>query len=186
MPRSFRSNGLDPAELENVSELEAAIAAEDYAMAARLRDEIASKSSDVSLGVLGANAEFYRSFREGNTTAMSLIWGSEDNGVTIACVHPAMPLVFGREKVLESWRRILSSSPPNIRPENTQLVVSGDTAWVLNEEIIDHGQGQPSKCMATNIFVQTKGAWKIVHHQGGPLISPQDVIFQASDGHQIL
>ena len=168
-------------------QLEAAIVAEDYSAAARLRDEIQSKSSDASLGVLGANAEFYRSFREGDATAMSQIWVEEDDGVTVACVHPAMPLITGRHKVLESWRQILSSSPPNIQPENAQLVVSGDTAWVMNEEVIDHGGGQPvSKCMATNIFVQRKGAWKIVHHQGGPLITPREFVFQTSGGDPIL
>ena len=118
---------------------------------------------------------------------MSQIWVEEDDGVTVACVHPAMPLITGRDKVLESWRQILSSSPPNIQPENAQLVVSGDTAWVMNEEVIDHGGGQPvSKCMATNIFVRRKGAWKIVHHQGGPLITPQEFVFQTSGGDPIL
>jgi hypothetical protein len=58
--------------------------------------------------------------------------------------------------VLDSWKSILGSgSPPNIRPENAQLVVADETAWVMNEEVIDHGPGQPSsKCMATNIFVK--------------------------------
>ena len=33
-------------------------------------------------------------------------------------------------------------------------VLSGETAWVMNEEFIEHGPAQPtSKCMATNIFV---------------------------------
>ena len=165
--------------LSNINDLkarlEAAVGAEDYPEAARLRDEIASKTSDASLGVLGANAEFYRSFREGDEGAMGQVWGEEEDGTRIACIHPAMPLIMGRQRVMESWHDILGGSPPNIRPENAQLVVNGDSAWVMCEEVIDHGNGRPvSKCMATNIFLQRKGSWRMVLHQGGPLISPQD------------
>jgi len=197
------------------AQLEQAVAQEKYAEAARLRDEIQAKSrcgcaalcglwvlvrapqwlsarpvrSDASLGVLGANAEFYRAFREGDVPGMDTVWGDEEDGMRVACAHPAMPLVrscarqnilpcrhrplptcnarltacadaaaqiTGRDKVLDSWKSILGSgSPPNIRPENAQLVVADETAWVMNEEVIDHGPGQPSsKCMATNIFVK--------------------------------
>jgi len=165
--------------LSNINDLkarlEAAVGAEDYFEAARLRDEIASRNSDASLGVLGANAEFYRSFREGDKEAMERVWGDEEDGTTIACIHPAMPLITGRQKVMASWHSILGGSPPNIRPENAQLVVNGDAAWVMCEEVIDHGIGLPaSKCMATNIFVHRKGSWRMVLHQGGPLISPQE------------
>jgi hypothetical protein len=46
-----------------------------------------------------------------------------------------MPLVTGREKVLETWKGILGGSPPNIRCANTKLVVLADTAWVMTEEV---------------------------------------------------
>ena len=52
-----------------------------------------SYCSDASLGVLGANAEFYRSFREGDVKGMAVVWGDDNDGTTVACAHPAMPLV---------------------------------------------------------------------------------------------
>ncbi len=124
------------ADLQNLkAELEKAIGSENYAEAARLRDKIQAKSSDASLGVLGANAEFYRSFREGDIKGMDAVWGDEDNDMVVAVAHPAMPLVTGREKVLETWKGILGGSPPNIRCANTKLVVLADTAWVMTEEV---------------------------------------------------
>jgi len=49
--------------------------------------------SDAALGVLGANVEFYRSFREGDKKGMAAVWGDDNDGTTVACAHPAMPLV---------------------------------------------------------------------------------------------
>jgi hypothetical protein len=33
---------------------------------------------------------------------------------------------------------------PNIRAENMQIVVNGDTAWVMNEEVISVDRGEQS------------------------------------------
>jgi hypothetical protein len=49
--------------------------------------------SDASLGVLSANAEFYRCFREGDIKAMDRVWDDGNDGMLIACMHPAMPRV---------------------------------------------------------------------------------------------
>lgn len=189
-PVRLRMSGQDGAadglsEMQDLkAKLEAAVGCEDFAEAARLRDLIREQSSDDSLGVLGANAEFYRSFRAGDMKAMESVWADEESGMLVACAHPAMPLITGRTAVMESWRSILAAgNGPEIRPENAQLVVSEATAWVMNEEVIFQGPGLPaSKCMATNIFVKRNGLWKMVHHQGGPMMMPQEFVFQTGGG----
>ncbi len=50
------------------------------------------------------------------------------------------------------------SLPPSLPPSlslSLSRALPGETAWVMNEEFIEHGPAQPtSKCMATNIFVK--------------------------------
>jgi len=117
--------------------------------------------------VLAANASFYRVFNAGDAAAMSRLWAEQ---VPVACFHPAMPALVGREAVMESWRQILRGPLPFVmRCDHARAHVLGTTAFVTCYE----GNGDhPAHLAATNIFVLEQDAWKMVHHQAGPLQAP--------------
>lgn len=117
--------------------------------------------------ILAVNASFYRAFTEGDLASMQALWASE---APLSCLHPGMPALSGRQKVLESWARILErppAAPMTCAEARVQLL--GETALVLCYE----GSGDnPSHLAATNVFVLEGGTWRLVHHHAGPLSRP--------------
>jgi len=76
---------------------------------------------------------------------------------------PGWNALLGRDDVLASWRNILTNpNQPRIVIGGAQVVFTPDTAIVLCRELV---AGSP--LIATNVFVQEAGAWKLVHHQSG-------------------
>jgi ketosteroid isomerase-like protein len=112
--------------------------------------------------VLAANEAFYHAFNEKDIDAMDSAWAASAD---VACVHPGWNLLFGREQVIESWRRILAN-PEQLRifTGGETVVFVGDVALVLCRELVG---GAP--LAATNVFVQEDGAWKLLHHHSGPV-----------------
>eukprot|EP00293_Proteomonas_sulcata_P018120 CAMPEP_0184311068 /NCGR_PEP_ID=MMETSP1049-20130417/38074_1 /TAXON_ID=77928 /ORGANISM="Proteomonas sulcata, Strain CCMP704" /LENGTH=232 /DNA_ID=CAMNT_0026626075 /DNA_START=183 /DNA_END=878 /DNA_ORIENTATION=- len=158
-------------ELETIQEMESdlqnAVDREDYTRAAKIRDKLDIAKTDDSLSVLQVNAAFYSAFRECDMVKMGSIWLKPDNeheGAMVACGHPAMPLIAGRENVLQSWRDILDGAAPDIFAENVKLHMEGSMAYVTCDERISIGEGEPADapdafCLATNIFVKRGGQW---------------------------
>ena len=112
--------------------------------------------------VLEANEAFYRAFNQKDVPGMEQVWAS---GARVTCVHPGWNVLEGREAVLESWRRILTN------PDQARIVTgaagvtfAGDAAVVICRELVS---GSP--LAATNVFVLEDGAWKLMHHQSGPV-----------------
>ncbi|HEU5073007.1 MAG TPA: nuclear transport factor 2 family protein [Polyangiaceae bacterium] len=134
---------------------------------------MATSSSDMTARaqleaeILEVNASFYRAFTEGDLASMQALWASE---APLSCLHPGMPALAGREKVLDSWARILERPPPApMICAHARVQLLGDTALVLCYE----GSGdKPSHLAATNVFVREAGAWRLVHHHAGPLSRP--------------
>ena len=137
--------------------MQTAVDREDYTRAAKIRDKLGKIQLDDSLGepflaipsaglglilvgvlaaVLQVNAAFYSAFRNCDMVQMGDVWLRPDSEHdTVACGHPAMPLITGcpdaqccslpplqavisadvrrltlfagRENVLQSWRDIL-------------------------------------------------------------------------------
>ena len=88
-------------------DLELQISLENYARAARLRDEIKALKENDLVGVETCNATFYDAFRRGDWTTMdSKVWGRGDH---VRCTHPGMPTVVGEENVRESWKIVFES-----------------------------------------------------------------------------
>ena len=112
--------------------------------------------------VLAANDAFYHAFNEKDIEAMDAIWAVSPD---VACVHPGWNLLFGREQVIDSWRRILSN-PEQLRifTGGETVIFAGEVALVLCRELVG---GAP--LAATNVFVQEDGAWKLLHHHSGPV-----------------
>ena len=110
--------------------------------------------------VLEANESFYRAFNAKDSEAMDAIWAAEHQ---IACIHPGWNALLGRDDVLASWHNILTNpNQPRIVIGGAQVVFTGATAIVLCRELV---AGSP--LIATNVFVQEGGGWKLVHHQSG-------------------
>ena len=86
----------------------------------------------------------------------------------VACIHPGWQPLHGRDSVLASWRDIMSSptSPP-IRCSDPVAHMLGAAAVVICTE-----RFPGAELVATNVFVEEDGAWKLVHHQAGGVARP--------------
>ena len=71
-------------------DLAGAIAAEDYALAAKLRDQLSSSVMDDQMAILACNTEFYAAFAAGDFARMDGVWASDE----VACIHPGMPPLY--------------------------------------------------------------------------------------------
>jgi len=112
--------------------------------------------------VLAANEAFYRAFNQKDPEAMDAIWAQT---AMVTCIHPGWNTLTGRDRVMESWRGILTNpSQPKIVSGGATVSFFGDAAVVLCRELV---AGSP--LAATNIYALEDGAWKLVHHQSGPV-----------------
>ena len=121
---------------------------------------------------VGANEAFYKAFNEQDFESMRKLWSDNED---IAVIHPGWPPVLGQEAVLSSWKGILEGGmSPAVNCANISANILGNTAIVICTELLEEGE-----LVATNIFVVEDDAWKMVHHQSGPL-PPTDT--SVSDG----
>lgn len=89
------------------AKLDAAVEAEDYALAASLRDALRALEDDAVAGVTEANARFYAAFRAADIDVMASCLGFGDK---VTVIHPGCNAIRGRDAVLESWRVIFSGA----------------------------------------------------------------------------
>ncbi|MFO0694858.1 MAG: nuclear transport factor 2 family protein [Polyangiales bacterium] len=114
--------------------------------------------------ILAANEAFYRAFRERNVAAMRAIWST---GAPVACLHPGMAAIHGRDAVLRSFQGILGHpNAPKLVATEARVQQLGEAAFVICYE---GEEGQAARLVATNVFVLEEGKWRMVHHQAGPL-----------------
>lgn len=119
-------------------------------------------------GVLFANESFYRNFAGGDIAAMDALWSRKG---PVACIHPGWPPLGDRQRVLESWRRILAqANRPAIECVLPEAYLLGDVAMVICYEKIGDNY-----LIATNLFRREGQAWKMIHHQAGPVAEPPGV-----------
>ena len=112
--------------------------------------------------VLQANEAFYRAFNQKDPAAMERAWSKTDR---LTCVHPGWNVLRGRQDVLDSWNNILANpAQPRIVVGGAELTLLGDVALVVCRELV-----AVSPLAATNVFVREDGAWKLLHHQSGPV-----------------
>ncbi|HXP29610.1 MAG TPA: nuclear transport factor 2 family protein [Stellaceae bacterium] len=114
--------------------------------------------------VLAANLEFYRAFTASDYRAMETLWARV---APVLCIHPGWPPLLGREAVMQSWRDLLANpEPTHIMCHDDQAFLYGDFATVICEEELANVH-----LVATNLFVKESGAWRMVHHQAGPILA---------------
>jgi ketosteroid isomerase-like protein len=117
--------------------------------------------------VLFANDAFYLAFANQDIEAMRSIWARR---ATVTCIHPGWDVLSDRDEVLDSWEDILASpNATNITCKSPMARVLGEFAYVICHEVLDQGY-----LVATNVFVQEDGQWKMVHHQAGAAPPPED------------
>jgi ketosteroid isomerase-like protein len=128
---------------------------------------ISAGNSCTSLGmsdeaaILAANAAYYRAFTSADFAAMCRIW-ADDN---VSCIHPGWPVLLGRQAILESYREILRNpDQERIEPRNETVMATGDEARVFCVEFVGG-----AALAATNLFKRVNGAWRMTHHQAGPI-----------------
>jgi len=126
-----------------------------------------TERAKVEAEILAVNASFYQAFTHGDLGSMQAIWANE---APLSCLHPGMPALVGRQRVLESWARILEQPPPApMTCSEARVQVLGETALVLCYE---SSGDNPAHLAATNVFVLEAGSWRLVHHHAGPLSRP--------------
>ena len=148
------------------AELALAVSKEAYEEAATLRDELATLGMESELGVLQANAEFYRCFTDSDAKAMRNLW-AQDGLVT--CTHPGHAPMTGWSSVIASWEQIFSGdSEMKIEADDIHCEVQGNLAYVTCKELITPGSG---KMAAVNVFRrQGDDSWRMVVHHAGPIM----------------
>ncbi len=118
--------------------------------------------------VLFVNEAFYAAFRERDFATMEDLWARR---APVACIHPGWQALDDRAEIMECWQAILANpGSPGIQCRNAEAFVLGEAAFVVCYEVLGD-----SVLVATNIFVQEAGAWKLAHHQAGPCNAPPDL-----------
>mmetsp|Transcript_16050 Transcript_16050/g.40784 ORF Transcript_16050/g.40784 Transcript_16050/m.40784 type:complete len:212 (+) Transcript_16050:192-827(+) len=138
--RDLRAQALKGSSLQGNSlaklqqQLDAAVAREDYAAAAAIRDDLKQLETVSTLAVEEANAAFYRAFMDSDVEAMGEIWGHGDH---VQCVHPMAGCIAGREEVMESWRIVLAGSSLDIMLQDVRVHASESYGMVTCLEVMD-------------------------------------------------
>ena len=126
---------------------------------------MSEKTKSEKAEVLAANGRFYAAFRGADFEAMDALWSRRRD---VSVFHPSWPGISGRRDVMESWFRIMiEGTPPDIRPLDPLVILTGATALVICDEAVGD-----SRMIATNVFVKEDGAWHMTHHQATQLPEP--------------
>ncbi|WP_283139261.1 nuclear transport factor 2 family protein [Rhizohabitans arisaemae] len=137
----------------------------------------AEAAADVA-AVESVNQEFYAAFEHADLDRMSAVWGTDENGYEIGCVHPGWPLLRGRSEVLRSWALIMANTPYiQFVLTDVQVRVFGDVAVLTcAENILTAGEAGESsfaaggRVVSTNTFTRTPDGWRLWLHHGSPVL----------------
>ena len=130
---------------------------------------ISERSGDAAdlEAVQAANQAFYDAFEAADIDAMSAVWEHSDRTI---CTHPGWRALHGWGQISGSWFAIFGN-PARLQFILTEprVNVVGDVAWVtLDENLLD--AQRPSTVSACNLFVRTAEGWRMVMHQGSPVL----------------
>ncbi len=120
---------------------------------------------------------FYQAFEHCSVEEMSEIWLDHE---TAACVHPGGALLRGTPSILRSWASIFSgASPPQIRHNEIQRIVTGNLAIHTVEELItpNGSDDDPTRIIATNVYQHTEDGWRMLtHHASLPMVISEAMV----------
>jgi ketosteroid isomerase-like protein len=123
--------------------------------------------------VRAANLAFYRAFEALDLAAMERLWARD---ASASCLHPGWPLCAGWDEVRASWATIFANTGTmRFDVADERIDVRGPLAWVVCVERIrstgPEGEAMVGAVIATNVFRQEGGAWRLVHHHGSPHVA---------------
>eukprot|EP00270_Netrium_digitus_P001419 TRINITY_DN1151_c0_g1_i4.p1 TRINITY_DN1151_c0_g1~~TRINITY_DN1151_c0_g1_i4.p1 ORF type:complete len:290 (-),score=64.31 TRINITY_DN1151_c0_g1_i4:138-1007(-) len=159
--------------------LDVAVANEEYAEAALLRDRLRKLQEDDEGSVLAANLYFYRAFERSDMRMMRKIWST---GSHVQCIHPGANCIAGYDDVMESWEMILDNTGSGgasagqrtfrIQVEDVRVLCRGSMAVLTCVEVLSSASSS-GRVLATNAFEKTSGGqWRMFLHHGAPAPPP--------------
>ena len=117
---------------------------------------------------IAANQAFYDAHEQRDLDAMSAVWSHGDD---VVCIHPGWPILRTWRMVEQSWRQIFAG------PGRNQFIITNhavagddDVVWMTLDENLMQGE-VAGTVAATNVFVRTDDGWKMVLHQGSPVMT---------------
>ncbi|OMO66494.1 hypothetical protein CCACVL1_21113 [Corchorus capsularis] len=149
-------------------DLQNAIETENYAEAAKIRDDLRVLHEDSKASVLAINSRFYDAFRRGDLATMQNLWAKGDN---VCCVHPGANGISGYDYVMESWEVVWMNYefPLEIELKNVQVHVKGDMGYVTCMEFVKTKGSSWGGQFVTNVFERINGQWFISIHHASPV-----------------
>ncbi|GAB2235472.1 hypothetical protein Droror1_Dr00025897 [Drosera rotundifolia] len=108
---------------------------ENYAEAARIRDDLRTLHEDRKTSVLAANSPFYDAFSKGDLASMQALWFK---GEDVCCVHPGASGISGYDLVMTSWEYVWVNYefPLQIELKDANVHVRGDVGYVTCVELV--------------------------------------------------
>jgi uncharacterized protein (TIGR02246 family) len=113
-----------------------------------------------------AEAAFYDAFQRADLDAMMAVWAEDEE---VYCVHPGGPRLTGLESIRESFRQIFANGPSmRFELRSAQSMQGGLIAVHSVYEYINvlGERRQASVVVATNVYVNVGGGWRMVAHHG--------------------
>ncbi|MEM9622112.1 MAG: nuclear transport factor 2 family protein [Pseudomonadota bacterium] len=113
-----------------------------------------------------ANEAFYLAFEAKDYDAMAHLWSRERE---VVCLHPGWPALIGRDKVMESWRSILSN------PQQGQVSFYAASCITLSADtvlVVCYEQAAGTVMVASNIFAEEDNGLRLISHQAGYCANP--------------
>ena len=123
--------------------------------------------------LLFMNEAFYAAFSARDAGALEDLLAKDE---PVWCLHPGWPLLRGRRQVMASWRSILGNehSPPVVCVGAQAEIKDGLGLVCCYEKL------EGAVLVATNLFRQEGGIWRLFHHQAGPCQDPPEEILAES------
>ena len=115
-----------------------------------------------------AEHAFYEAFQRADLDAMMAVWAEDEE---VYCVHPGGPRLAGLDNIRESFRQIFAGGPTmRFEIRGAQALQGGIIAvHSLHEYINVLGERrQTSIVVATNVYINIGGGWRMVAHHGSP------------------
>ena len=125
--------------------------------------------SDARAALQLANESFYRALEGLDLGAMEALWLHEP---WVRCIHPGWDLLVGWDLVRQSWQQIFSGTRwIRVTPTSVDVRVVGEIGLVGCAENItatSDGDVGVAVAQATNVFLRTADAWRMIHHHSSP------------------
>jgi len=127
-----------------------------------------------------AEQAFYEAFQRADLDAMMAVWAEDEE---VYCVHPGGPRLTGIESIRASFRQMFSNGPTMRFELRAAQTMQGGLIAVSSvyEHISVIGERrQTSVVVATNVYVNVGGGWRMVGHHGSPAVQAESRSASAS------